>query len=395
MSATCPQCGTQAMFADARYCARCGYELSAIDPPIVPEEPGVEAPERRSVAGVGASADATRSPDLGASSATTLHVEPVTPPTPAVQAGSTWSVGARRAAHAAGRGFRTYDRTLARRWPQGRWAIHAVTAIAVLAVLGIATGRPPEGTAGRPSPTPGSLAAAGSQGATPPATPRAAPTLESMPAATPVVSPEPTPVTTPAPTPEQTPEPTSDPTPEPTLALSFQPITLKGRGDKIVRFEIPEDAVGVATIKHTGGGNFAVWTVDEFGDETDLLVNEIGSYSGRVLFDEQGHSVAFSVEAGGSWSIVINPIEKAPTWSGNGTIDGTSDQVVRLTGDTGGFAILNMRFRGDGNFAIWAYGASGTDLLVNEIGSYSGEALLGGAILLEIIADGPWELSIS
>jgi len=327
----------------------------------------------------------------------TVGADPGTPPMPPMRAGSVWLAGARRAAQGAGRGFRLYDRALARRWPQGRWAIHGASALTLLALAGVATGSPREGTADAAA-SPGAAAAAATEQATPSATPRAAsvavtPASTQEPTLTPI--PEPTPLITPEPTIDPTTEPTPDPTPEPTLALSFEPITLKGRGDKIVRFEIPEDAVGVATIKHTGGGNFAVWTVDEFGNETDLLVNEIGSYSGRVLFDEQGHSVAFSVVAGGAWSIIINPIEKAPTWSGNGTVEGTSDQVIRLTGDTGGFAILNMRFRGDGNFAIWAYGVSGTDLLVNEIGRYSGEALLGGAILLEIVADGPWELSIS
>jgi hypothetical protein len=54
-----------------------------------------------------------------------------------------------------------------------------------------------------------------------------------------------------------------------------------------------------------------------------------------------------------------------------------------------------MTHRGDGNFAIWAYGESGTDLLVNEIGRYDGEALLGDAVLLEITANGAWSLDVS
>ncbi len=69
--------------------------------------------------------------------------------------------------------------------------------------------------------------------------------------------------------------------------------------------------------------------------------------------------------------------------------------MVRLTGDASdGFATLKLTHRGDGNFAIWAYG-SDTDLLVNEIGRYTGEVLLGDAVVLEITADGPWTMALS
>ena len=54
-----------------------------------------------------------------------------------------------------------------------------------------------------------------------------------------------------------------------------------------------------------------------------------------------------------------------------------------------------MTHRGDGNFAIWAYSESDTDLLVNEIGRYEGEALLGDAVVLEITASGGWTLKVS
>lgn len=41
-----------------------------------------------------------------------------------------------------------------------------------------------------------------------------------------------------------------------------------------------------------------------------------------------------------------------------------------------------------------AYASGGTDLLVNEIGNYSGETLLpDGTLVLEITADGAWTMS--
>jgi hypothetical protein len=161
-----------------------------------------------------------------------------------------------------------------------------------------------------------------------------------------------------------------------------------------VRFDIPESAVGIATFTHNGSGNFAVWTVDSSGEETDLLVNDIGRYRGRVLFDESDHSVAFSITASGTWTATIDPIERAPRWNGAEPATGSGDQVIRLIGEWDGFTVLALRHRGSGNFAIWAYGGD-RDLLVNEIGNYDGEVLMGDAVLLEITADGTWTIRVA
>jgi hypothetical protein len=47
-------------------------------------------------------------------------------------------------------------------------------------------------------------------------------------------------------------------------------------------------------------------------------------------------------------------------------------------------------------FVVRAYSSSGADLLVNEIGPYLGEVLLGGGTyFLEVIADGAWTIAPS
>ena len=287
---------------------------------------------------------------------------------------------------AAGRGLRAYDATLKRRWPRGRWVVHGITALVLLSVAASAGASPDASTGATAdaSPTTASVTIA-----KPTATPTTTPTAAATPAPTPepTATPEPTPIPEPTPTPE----PTAAPTPE----LDFAPIKKSGRGDKVLKFKIPEDAVAMATLTHTGSSNFAVWAVDASGDKTDLLVNTIGRYKGRVLFDERGHSVAFSIEASGSWTVTINPVQKIPRWNGTEPRKGSGDDVVRLTGAAAeGFATLKLSHRGDGNFAIWAYGLD-TDLLVNEIGRYSGEVLLGDAEVLEITANGSWMMTLA
>lgn len=163
------------------------------------------------------------------------------------------------------------------------------------------------------------------------------------------------------------------------------------------RFELPDGTAAIAAITHNGGGNFAVFSVSEDGSQNDLMVNTIGAYGGAVLFDESGqHSVAFEVTAGGAWSIVIKPLTAAFAWDGVASLTGTGDDVARIDPNISGLVTAQVSHSGGSNFAIFAYSSSGADLLVNEIGTYSGEVLIGdGTFFLEITADGAWSVTPS
>jgi hypothetical protein len=191
-----------------------------------------------------------------------------------------------------------------------------------------------------------------------------------------------------------TPPPPAEPTDIP--LTQFSPIELSGSGNAVPRFSIPEDAAAIATITHAGSENFAVWTIGADGAEHDLLVNIIGDYSGTVLFDEQTgiHSVAFRVDADGSWTITVMPVAQAFRWDQAASVTGTGDDVVLVDPPTTGLTTVDITHNGSANFAVWAYGSTGTDLLVNEIGPYAGESLLGdGTFLVEIAADGSWSIT--
>lgn len=198
----------------------------------------------------------------------------------------------------------------------------------------------------------------------------------------------------------QAPAASAEPTVPPSPIASLEPepafadIELTGTGNAVPRFDIPEDSAAIAVISHTGAANFAVWAVDGAGAQTDLLVNTIGNYAGTVLFDESAgsHTDAFDIEADGSWTITVKPVTEAFRWDGSEALAGSGDDVAILEPPASGLKSTTVTHAGTGNFAIWAYGPS-TDLLVNEIGNYSGEALLAdGTFLLEITADGPWTI---
>jgi len=219
---------------------------------------------------------------------------------------------------------------------------------------------------------------------------------------TPEPTPEPTATPQPTATPDPTPEPTAIPEPTPTPAPTpvFATIELTGTGDGVPRFDIPEGQAAIAEVTHTGGGNFAIFTLADSGENIDLLVNTIGNYAGTVLFDERDgdHSVAFEVTAGGAWTITIKPVTEARDWDGSSELTGTGDEVIQIDPSISGFMTADIAHSGSGNFAVIAYGsgAFGTDLLVNEIGNYSGEVVIGsGTFLLEITADGTWSVTPS
>ena len=96
------------------------------------------------------------------------------------------------------------------------------------------------------------------------------------------------------------------------------------------------------------------------------------------------------VVAGGAWSVTASPLLEAATL--NSTYSGHGDDLLLLTGSGGR---LEMTHNGDSNFAVVAWGDGGRDLLVNELGAYSGTARLdSGTGLLTITADGSWTMTV-
>lgn len=179
-------------------------------------------------------------------------------------------------------------------------------------------------------------------------------------------------------------------------AAAFSPITLSGSGAKVASFTIPASAPGIAVISASGSSNFVVESLASDGSTNDLLVNEIGRYAGTVLFDADAgeHSVAFKVDADGSWTITVKPITSARTWSPSSSLSGAGDDVLRLVPAASGLKVVALKHSGESNFAIWGYGSGGSALLVNEIGSYSGETTLGsGTSLVQVTADGSWSMT--
>lgn len=199
---------------------------------------------------------------------------------------------------------------------------------------------------------------------------------------------------------ESAPPPSPSPEPAPESAgPAFATISLAGSGDDVVNVPgLPAGALAVATFTHQGGANFSVQafgpdTEDDFGE---LLVNEIGSYTGTVPINFPAQLTTqvtdFDITADGAWTIDIRPLSQARSLS-LPMDSGTGDEVLIATeGISGPFGFTHA---GTANFVVQGYGDNDfPDLLINEIGSYEGRVrVAGGTLVLTITADGEWTIT--
>jgi hypothetical protein len=191
----------------------------------------------------------------------------------------------------------------------------------------------------------------------------------------------------------------SAPKPAPAPSKTATPIppnvVYTGTGDSIVKIALPDGQgqFGLATVSYTGSDNFAVWSLDSNLAQQDLMVNTIGSYMGTVLFNAQLGRDASSIQvsASGPWTITLKSIRAADQITGT-TASGSGDDVLIYRGAADPATITA---NGSDNFAVWDYGSE-DNLLVNEIGAYSGTVpFAAGPSLIAISATGAWNIALN
>ena len=72
-----------------------------------------------------------------------------------------------------------------------------------------------------------------------------------------------------------------------------------------------EAGAAIVTLEHQGERNFIVWLEDETADEVELLVNEIGQFSGStsVHIEIPGWYMLHVKYADGTWSIRVEQLQ--------------------------------------------------------------------------------------
>lgn len=157
-----------------------------------------------------------------------------------------------------------------------------------------------------------------------------------------------------------------------------------------------EKGFAVVESRYNGSSNFVVALQDSQGQMIDLLVNEIGTYSGKsfVWIEETG-DYYFNINGNqGKWEIKVmqyRPLD-LPTLPGD--LSGTGDDVIFFEIDQGSYQ-LSFSHNGESNFVVFM---NGYDLLVNEIGSYEGSQRYGfeesNVYVFVVKADGDWKISV-
>jgi hypothetical protein len=172
---------------------------------------------------------------------------------------------------------------------------------------------------------------------------------------------------------------------------TFAPVSKSGSGASVIA--LPSGAkAGIVTATYSGSANFVISTLDANNqDAGDLLVNTIGKYSGTTAFglsSVSGQPAKLKIDASGPWTVNIQPIASAPTLTV--PAKATGDKVFIYTGQADSWAITNS---GKSNFVVTSVGDM-SDLLVNEIGTYSGTVpVTGGPAIITVESDGAWTIS--
>lgn len=188
--------------------------------------------------------------------------------------------------------------------------------------------------------------------------------------------------------------PTTPPTASPVPLVPTGPAppdkSYEGRGNKTIDIDLNEDWLHVAKITHKGTSNFMVDSLDASGQPIDLVVNEVGNYTGvRLLDGDRGVPSRLKIRADGSWRVTVMVATKAPRWTGRAS--GTGDAILQV--DPADPAVtVRFTHKGRSNTTLQTRGEK-ADLLVNEIGRYAGQMQIPtGTTFIDITGDGSWIL---
>ena len=172
------------------------------------------------------------------------------------------------------------------------------------------------------------------------------------------------------------------------LAAAGPPVSLSGSGQAATEtIDLPSPFSKV-TFTYRGEGNFIVRAY--YGNEEELLVNTIGSYTGATLLVTD-KPVYFDVDAESNWTAQVAGIGTRI----NPSFSGTGDKVSGFfePPDQGPWEISH---NGEHNFVVRFHCIGGSDLIQNEIGSVSGSTIITfdrGPCFWQVGADGSWSLT--
>ena len=182
--------------------------------------------------------------------------------------------------------------------------------------------------------------------------------------------------------------------------IDYEPINMSGSGSKSTDFFEVYGGLTVFDFKNNGSGNFIAMLMDEDGEKIELLVNEIGSVSGKKAMYLDAGKYFINIDQGSNWNFNILQPRLLETAELPYTFEASSPDIskVVLADD---LIQINYSHQGTGNFVVNLLNTNGQkeELLVNEIGSISGSTTIRGDGRKHIIsielADGKYIIDIN
>ena len=173
-----------------------------------------------------------------------------------------------------------------------------------------------------------------------------------------------------------------------TTTAAPEPILFNGTGDMVIE-NVSCSELSRIIVLATGKGNFVIWAHDE-NDREDLLVNTIGFYGGTVYLGSKG-IYTLEIKADGPWALQLENIKTTEETKFEGEGDFVTD-VFEAPSRT-----WMITHSGESNFVVEHYDEYDKgDLLVNEIGDYSGtvysDIKSGTKSFFVITADDVWTI---
>lgn len=175
----------------------------------------------------------------------------------------------------------------------------------------------------------------------------------------------------------------------------IEPTVVSGSGDSATDTFDLEAGMTIIEASHSGERNFIAELKDENGNSVELIVNDIGNYSGqKAVTVPTADAYYLEIDADGSWDFEIDQVIPNSGESMPGTIESSGDDVVFVKMESGNHR-LSFTHSGERNFIVML---NNQNLLVNDIGSYEGNQTQqvdnDGIYMFNVEADGDWSITV-
>lgn len=209
----------------------------------------------------------------------------------------------------------------------------------------------------------------------------------------------PAPATTPAPAasiPKAAPSPAAAPG-----GSSPAAIHLSGSGQTATKPFSAAGGLAIFTAQCSCQGNFSMEVDDSNGNQVDIPINVVGSYTGSVSEQLSAANYILKIDADAPWVVDVTQPRGSSGVGLPQTYTGTGQKVEGPFAGGSSIRVQAQNNATTGNFVVEIVAKDGSqqDIPVNEIGAYNGSTisndLSGSPYWLDIDSAGTWTVTVS